>query len=71
MNEELTTKKIKGTCKFFNSQKGFGFLKDNESTKEYFVHVSGCLQTITENDEVEFDLKDTPKGMNAINVKLV
>lgn len=71
MSEELTTKKMKGTCKFFNSQKGFGFLKDDESTNEYFVHVTGCLQTINENDKVEFDLKDGPKGKNAVNVKLI
>lgn len=62
--------KMNGTVKFFSS-KGFGFIKDNNSTKEYFVHVSGCVDTINENDKVEFDLKETPKGMSAINVKLI
>ena len=65
------SEKQNGTVKFMNSQKGFGFIKDNNSTKEYFVHVTGCVDTINENDEVEFDLKEGPKGLNAINVKLV
>lgn len=60
-----------GTVKFFNSVKGFGFIKDKESSKEYFVHVTGCQDEITENDDVVFELKEGPKGLNAINVKLV
>jgi len=60
-----------GTVKFFNSVKGFGFIKDNRDSKEYFVHVTGCVDTINENDKVEFDLKEGPKGLNAINVKLI
>lgn len=60
-----------GTVKFFNTTKGFGFIKDNNNAKEYFVHVTGCIDKINENDVVEFELKDTPKGMNAINVKLI
>jgi len=60
-----------GTVKFFNTTKGFGFIKDNNSTKEYFVHVTGCIDKINENDTVEFELKDGPKGMSAINVKLI
>ena len=63
--------KSEGTVKFFNTTKGFGFIKDNESTKEYFVHVTGCIDTINENDQVEFELKEGPKGLNAINVKLI
>jgi len=70
MNEEKTTTKLNGTVKFFSS-KGFGFIKDNNSTKEYFVHVTGCVDTINENDQVEFELKLGPKGENAINVKLI
>ncbi len=60
-----------GTVKFFNNSKGFGFIKDNESDKEYFVHVSGLNDEIRENDEVSFDLQEGKKGLNAINVKLV
>jgi CspA family cold shock protein len=63
--------KNEGTVKFFNGTKGFGFIKDNNSTKEYFVHVSGCIDQINENDVVAFDLKEGPKGLNAINVKLI
>jgi len=65
------TVKLNGTVKFFNSQKGFGFIRDNESTNEYFVHVTGCVDTINENDNVEFELKDGQKGKNAVNVKLI
>jgi len=65
------SEKLNGTVKFMNSQKGFGFIKDKASAKEYFVHVTGCVDTINENDEVEFELKDGPKGLNAINVKLI
>ena len=63
--------KKNGVVKFMNAQKGFGFIKDKNSANEYFVHVTGCVDTINENDEVEFDLKEGPKGLNAINVKLV
>ena len=61
----------KGTVKFFNESKGFGFVTDNESKVEYFVHVSGLIDEINEGDEVEYDLKEGRKGMNAVNVKLI
>lgn len=60
----------KGTVKFFNESKGFGFIKDSASDKEYFVHVSGLNDEVRENDEVTFDLQDGKKGLNAVNVKL-
>ena len=60
----------KGTVKFFNESKGFGFIKDNGSDKEYFVHVSGLSDQVRENDEVTFDLQEGKKGLNAVNVKL-
>lgn len=60
----------KGTVKFFNSTKGFGFIKDADSDKEYFVHVTGLVDEIRENDEVTFDLQEGKKGLNAVNVKL-
>ena len=59
-----------GTVKFFNSTKGFGFIKEDGTNKEYFVHVSGLVDEIRENDEVTFDLQDGKKGLNAVNVKL-
>jgi len=60
----------KGTVKFFNDTKGFGFIKDQESDKEYFVHVSGLVDEVNEDDEVTFDLQEGRKGLNAVNVKL-
>jgi len=60
-----------GTVKFFNDSKGFGFIKDANSSKEYFVHSSGLKDNIRENDEVTFDLQEGKKGLNAVNVKLV
>ena len=63
--------KIQGTVKFFNTEKRFGFIKHDDSGKETFVHVSGLIDEIKENDRVEFDLQDGKKGMNAVNVKLI
>ena len=60
----------KGTVKFFNESKGFGFIKEEDSQKEYFVHSSGLKDTISENDEVTFDLEQGKKGLNAVNVRL-
>jgi CspA family cold shock protein len=60
-----------GVVKFFNDTKGFGFIKDAKSDKEYFVHVSGLVDEIRENDEVTFDLQEGRKGLNAVNVRLV
>jgi cold shock protein len=58
------------TVKFYNDSKGFGFIKDENSPKEYFVHSSGLKDSIRENDKVTFDLQEGKKGLNAINVKL-
>jgi len=63
--------KNKGTVKFFNDSKGFGFISDEESKKEYFVHVSGLIDEIREGDNVEFELTEGKKGLNAVNVKIV
>ena len=60
----------KGTVKFFNDTKGFGFIIDEESKEEYFVHVSGLIDEVRENDNVEFELQEGRKGLNAVNVKL-
>ncbi len=59
-----------GKVKFFNQQKGFGFIKDNESEEEYFVHVTGLVDQIRDDDDVTFELKDGPKGQNAVEVRL-
>ncbi|MCH1436781.1 cold shock domain-containing protein [Flavobacteriales bacterium] len=61
----------KGTVKFFNESKGFGFIVDEESKTEYFVHVTGLIDEINEGDAVEFELQEGRKGLNAVNVKTV
>ena len=59
-----------GKVKFFNESKGFGFIKENGTEKEYFVHVSGTVDKIRENDEVSFEVTEGKKGPNAVNVRL-
>ena len=61
----------KGTVKFYNDSKGFGFIKDAKTLKEYFVHSSGLKENIKENDEVSFELEKGKKGLNAVNVKII
>jgi len=60
-----------GTVKFFNDAKGFGFIKEDDSNKEHFVHVSGLIDEINEDDRVEFELQEGKKGLNAVNVKVI
>jgi CspA family cold shock protein len=60
-----------GTVKFFNESKGFGFVVENDSNDEYFVHVSGLIDEIREGDTVEFDLKEGKKGLNAVDVRVI
>ena len=59
----------KGTVKFFNETKGFGFIKE-ENGQDIFVHVTGLKDEIRENDEVVFEVEEGKKGLNAINVAL-
>ena len=59
-----------GTVKFFNDSKGFGFIKDEESGQDIFVHSSGLKESIRENDNVVFEVEQGKKGLNAVNVKL-
>ena len=59
----------RGTVKFFNESKGFGFIKSDESGEEIFVHVTGLNDQIQENDKVTFDVAEGKKGLNAVNVK--
>ncbi|MCB9235356.1 MAG: cold shock domain-containing protein [Bacteroidia bacterium] len=60
-----------GTVKFFNEAKGFGFINEEGSSKDHFVHSSGLIDTIHEGDNVEFELEQGKKGMNAVNVKVI
>lgn len=59
-----------GTVKFFNELKGFGFIKDSETEKEYFVHATGLVDKIREADEVTYELQEGKKGLNAVNVRI-
>jgi CspA family cold shock protein len=61
----------KGTVKFFNDAKGFGFITEEGTSKEHFVHFSGLIDEIREGDEVEFELTEGKKGLNAVNVKVI
>jgi len=62
---------MNGTVKFFNETKGFGFITEEGSDKEYFVHATGLVDQVDQGDNVEFDLTEGRKGMNAINVKVI
>ena len=67
----METQKLQGTVKFFNETKGFGFIKHENSNEETFVHVSGLLEPIKENDQVEFEMQQGRKGMNAVSVRVL
>ena len=60
---------IQGTVKFFNEEKGFGFIQHDNSRKETFVHANGLIDQIEANDKVIFDVQEGRKGPNAVNVK--
>jgi CspA family cold shock protein len=60
----------KGIVKFFNYEKGFGFIKPEDSNQDIFVHKSGLKQNIQENDEVVFEIEQGNRGLNAVNVRL-
>ncbi len=70
--EEDTFKKEKeGKVSFFDHSKGFGFILDDNTQEKYFVHISGTLEEIDENDRVTYELERGPKGMNAVRVKKI
>lgn len=59
----------KGTVKFFNVSKGFGFIAPDDGSKDVFVHKSGLIDNITEGDIVSYDVEKSPKGFSAVKVK--
>jgi cold shock protein len=58
-----------GKVKFFNERKGFGFIIEDETNEDIFVHVSGLIDRIKENDQVSFDITEDQRGKKEINVK--
>jgi CspA family cold shock protein len=59
-----------GTVKFFNDAKGFGFITPNDGGKDVFVHANNLNDQISEGDNVNYDIEDTPRGSSAINVNV-
>lgn len=60
-----------GIIKFFNESKGYGFIKEDETASEIFVHVSGLQEPVSQDDKVEYEVVDGRKGKNAVNVKKI
>jgi len=60
-----------GTVKFFNNSKGFGFITPDDGSKDVFVHKNGLIDNITEGDKVSYEVEEGPKGLNAVNVKVI
>ena len=60
-----------GTVKFFNNSKGFGFIAPDDGSKDVFVHKNGLTDNITEGDKVSYDVEESQKGLNAVNVKVI
>lgn len=69
--EETEETALEGYVDFFNSDKGYGFIKHTESKFKYFFHASNAPASIKEGNKVTFELERGPKGMNAVNVTLV
>lgn len=68
--EDVAEDPIKtGKIDFFNSSKGFGFIRETGSAMRYFVHVNGLLQSVVEGDTVSFELEKGMKGLTAVRVK--
>ena len=65
------TMQKEGTVKFFNNQKGFGFISQKDTGTDVFVHSTGLIDQIRENDQVRFEVEQGKKGPSAVNVTLI
>jgi len=68
--EDYITERV-GKVTFFNDSKGYGFIRDHDSQESVFVHVNNLVDDVRENDKVNFEVEQGPKGLNAVNVRLV
>ncbi|WP_159635053.1 MULTISPECIES: cold-shock protein [Sphingobacterium] len=59
-----------GTVKFFNETKGFGFITPNDGGQDLFVHNTGLMDNIRQNDNVTFNVEQGRNGLNATNVRI-
>jgi cold shock protein len=71
LHNTKNNKMQKGTVKFFNDSKGFGFIKPADSGEDIFVHSSGLIDKIRENDQVKYEVEQGKKGLNAVNVEVI
>jgi cold shock CspA family protein len=69
-NQEVDSVR-KGVVGFFDESKGFGFIHDNETGERIFVHVNQLKERIEKNDKVTFEVESGPRGLNAVNVKIL
>ena len=60
-----------GTVKFFNTEKGFGFISPDDSSDDIFVHATGLKEEVKEGDKVTYETEEGRKGLNAVNVQIV
>ncbi len=60
-----------GTVKFYNSEKGFGFIKPDDSGEDVFVHSTGLIDKVRENDKVKYEVEKGKKGLNAVQVQII
>ena len=67
--------KLTGKIKWYNSKRGYGFIERDDKEKDAFVHASACkaagMRYLNENDKIEFEMEDGPKGPSAVNLKKI